>query len=52
MEGASDAMRHYCKFWKFNINISKTKIVVFSKGNIKLGDELIDVVGKYRYLRI
>ena len=30
-----DAMQSYCNIWKSNINTSKTKIVIFSRGKVR-----------------
>ena len=30
-----DAMQSYCNIWKLNINTSKTKIVIFSRGEVR-----------------
>ena len=30
-----DAMQSYCNIWKLNINTSKTKIVIFSRGKVQ-----------------
>ena len=32
---ALDTMRSYCDTWKLQVNVSKTKVVVFSKGKIR-----------------
>ena len=49
-------MEEYCAIWKLNINVSKTKVTVFSRGNIRkiptfyFGDKKLDVVDHYKYL--
>ena len=48
----------YCNKWSLRINISKTKIVIFSKGKVKkfpqfyLGEEKVEVVCDYVYLGV
>ena len=48
----------YCNKWSLKVNISKTKIVIFSRGKVrnypmfKLGTEVIDVVDDYVYLGV
>ncbi len=53
------SLHTYCSEWKLNVNCSKTKIVIFSRGqvqtsnfNFNLGGEKIDVVNDYEYLGI
>ena len=49
-------MERYCGMWKLNINVSKTKITVFSRGKIRkipkffFGENELEVVGQYKYL--
>ncbi|KAK6169865.1 hypothetical protein SNE40_020840 [Patella caerulea] len=51
-------MHEYCNIWKLDINTSKTKVIVFSRGKIRnkpkimYGDVLLDVVDDYTYLGI
>lgn len=46
----------YCTIWKLTVNVTKTKIVVFSRGKVrnipvfKLGDKILEVVDDYDYL--
>ena len=53
---ALDKVKEYCDTWKLQINVSKTKVVIFSRGkvrnvpNFKYGEENIDVVDDYVYL--
>ena len=48
----------YCEEWKLEINADKTKIVIFSRGKVRIhpnfhiGNNNIDVVDSYRYLGI
>ncbi|CAL4122579.1 unnamed protein product, partial [Meganyctiphanes norvegica] len=56
LQKALDSLHTYCNKWALNINIDKTKVIIFSKGRIrrfksfKLGDNSIDVVDDYVYL--
>ena len=56
LQKALDALYDYCKVWNLKVNISKTNIVIFSRGKIqiypifKYGDQTIDVVENYTYL--
>ena len=45
----------YCKSWKRNVNIDKTKVVIFGAGKtdsfrFKLGDDIVEITDKYKYL--
>ena len=56
LQKALDALNDYCKVWDLKVNISKTNIVIFSRGKItvypifKFGDQDISVVENYTYL--
>ncbi len=59
MQKSLDTFNEYCKCWKLDINISKTKVVIFGGGPInkiktrfKLGDREISVQDSYTYLGI
>ena len=53
---ALDKVKEYCDTWKLQINVSKTKVVIFSRGkvrnvpNFKYGEECIEIVDDYVYL--
>ena len=53
-----DAMQSYCNIWKLNINTSKTKIVIFSRGKVRkypkcnFRNSSIDVIDNFIYLGI
>jgi hypothetical protein len=54
-----EQLNSYCSKWKLKINISKTKIIIFSKGKRKwsnfrfmINDQKIEVVEKYKYLGV
>ena len=36
LQDALSAMFHYCNKWKLQVNVKKTKIVVFSRGKIRI----------------
>ena len=48
----------YCRTWKLNVNIDKTKVVVFGAKkklnffSFKLGDIIVEITDKYKYLGI
>ena len=53
-----DAMKGYCDLWKLKINVSKTKVVVFSRGKVRnvrqftLGQSPVQRVDDYVYLGV
>ena len=53
-----NSMHNYCNLWKLNVNETKTKVLVFSKGKIRniprfyYGDKELDVVFEYTYLGV
>ena len=53
---ALDNVHEYCDLWKLSINISKTKIVIFSRGKVRkyakftYGKDEVQVVDDYVYL--
>ena len=55
---ALNVFSNYCLQWKLQVNIKKTKIVVFSKGRkqrnmtFTLQEEEIEIVDEYKYLGI
>ena len=59
MQNCLDAFSEYCQRWKLNINIAKTKIIIFG-GNKRLNsnfrfildNEVIEIVDKYKYLGV
>ena len=56
LQKALDGLHIYCNKWALNVNIDKTKVIIFSKGKIKkyksfkFGDNTIAVVDDYVYL--
>ena len=55
---ALNSMHDYCNTWKLEVNIAKTKVVVFSKGKIRnipvftYGGLNLDVVDDFSYLGV
>ena len=57
LQSALNLYNNYCIRWKLKINISKSKVMVFSKGrsgnyNFTLNNDIIEVVNVYKYLGI
>ena len=56
LQQALDALNDYCNVWDLKVNTTKTNIVIFSRGKIrvyptfKFGDQVINVVDEYTYL--
>ena len=56
LQNALNALHSYCNQWALNVNIDKTKVVIFSRGKVRkhksfvFGNETIDVVDDYVYL--
>ena len=50
--------KEYCQIWKLQVNLSKTKIVIFSRDKIKnncqflLYNKTIEIVDEYKYLGV
>ena len=53
---ALDAMDQYCTLWKLKINVSKTKVLVFSRGCVRnrpeftFGNVKLEIVREYQYI--
>ena len=53
---ALDAMDQYCTLWQLKINVSKTKVLVFSRGYVRKNPEFtygnvkLEIVRDYQYL--
>ena len=53
---ALDAMDQYCTLWKRKINVSKTKVLIFSRGYVRnrpeftLGNVKLEIVRDYQYI--
>ena len=58
MKLAINMLEHYCNIWGLKINVSKTKIIVFSRGKIRnlpqlyFQNELIGIEFDYKYLGV
>ena len=60
LQKSLDALHEYCNKWALNVNLDKTKIIVFAPGRrrkfgrfklpFKFGDNVIDIVDDYVYL--
>ena len=53
LQATLNGLYDYCKAWSLSVNISKTKVVIFSKGKVRrfpkfyLGKEEVDVAYDY-----
>ena len=58
LQKALGALHEHCKKWSLSVNVSKTKIVIFSRGKVTkfptfyLGQETVEVVPNYTYLGV
>lgn len=57
LQKALDEFHVYCSQWKLNVNVEKTKILVFSKGpkpkNIfYYNNNVVEIVSEFKYLGI
>ena len=56
MQKAMNIFQSYCEIWKLEVNVNKTKVVVLSKGKIrlkyefKLQNKTLEIVDSYSYL--
>jgi len=56
LQKALNSFNEYCKTWKLHINVSKTKILIISKGNCKtdrifnIGNDPLEQINEYKYL--
>ena len=56
LQAALDAVHGYCQEWQLQVNITKTKVIIFSRGKVKkvptflFGNEPLEVVHEYTYL--
>ena len=56
LQHALNAFADYCDTWKLKINVSKTKVMTISKGNVRnrkifsIGNEQLENVDEYKYL--
>ena len=53
-----ESLCEYCNMWNLEVNLTKTKIVIFSRGKVKkhmdfmYGNKLVEVVDDYTYLGV
>lgn len=58
MQDALNAFEEYCKKWKLTVNVTKTKVLIFSKGRHSKFDKFffngtqLEIVNEYKYLGI
>ena len=58
LQTALNSMNLYCNDWNLKINVSKTKVVFFSRGKIRkhphfyLGDKLLEICSDHLYLGV
>jgi hypothetical protein len=59
LQASLNAMYLYCQTWKLQVNISKTKVVIFSRSrlntndmNFKYNGESLNIVTNFQYLGI
>ena len=58
LQSALDSLNKYCQKWQLKINVSKTKIIIFSKGKVRvypkfyIGSKEIEVSEDYVYLGV
>ena len=58
LQTALNEMSYYCEKWKLNINVGKSKVIVFSRGKIrnipifKYREKQIEVVYGFKYLGV
>ena len=57
LQNCLDAFSCYCNQWKLNVNIAKTKVVIFGarkkpKVQFNIGNQEIEIVDSYKYLGV
>ena len=56
LQAALDAVHSYCQEWQLQVNTTKTKVMIFSRGRVKkaptflFGSEALEIVHEYTYL--
>ena len=56
MQNALNIFQSHCEIWKLEVNVNKTKVMIFSKGEIrlkyefKLQNKTLEIVDSYSYL--
>ena len=58
LQNALTAFEEYCIMWKLQVNLSKTKIVIFGRGRMNkncrflLHNKIIEIIDEYKYLGV
>lgn len=58
LQHALNVFYSYCNEWQLNVNVEKTKVLIFSKGrpnrnyNFVFNDKQLEIVNEYKYLGI
>lgn len=58
LQKALDGMHEYCQLNQLSVNVSKTKVMIFSRGKVrnvpifKFGDDIVEKTDSYKYLGI
>lgn len=59
LQRSLDALSEYCKIWKLEVNTSKTKVMIFSRGSLRqnlpvftYGEGELEIVKEFPYLGI
>ena len=58
LQRALDMLKIYREVWGLDINVRKTKVMIFSRGEIRklpkfqFKEETVDALGDYKYLRV
>ena len=56
LQNSLNMVKEYCNAWKLQINVTKTNVVIFSRGKVrnlpsfKYGEDNIEIVDDYVYL--
>ena len=56
LQSGLDKIKIYCERWKLKLNANKCKVMIFSRGKVrihpefKIGDEVLEVVSNFLYL--
>ena len=56
LQASLNEMEKYCDTFDLHINVNKTKILIFSKGKLRIhhifnfGEHILDTVAEYNYL--
>ena len=58
LQSALNSLHAYCNKWKLTVNVKKTKVVIFSRGIVRVapafvyGNQHVEIVREYTYLGI